>query len=639
MRTITLIIICASLTLLHAKSSRVSSTGFSSGRRKDKKESVSRSPVKSKGSNRYNDENGDDIDDYEIKRPKQNKRVPQESRSREKSSKSRRMELVPWSNEPKGPTWRERLEEITKQGQNAYKDVYRRAKVLRSSAFEGMLLKATWPDDEPIHQQLLDEIIKYSIPAFKYGRTSSDDDPYHMTVHKLWTKMCEKDWRTIIKSLFILHSISRESSVEVCQRFAITIRDMARERNPKKPDHRYFDTRLVSTVDELGEPYESFIVAYATLVFYRTRNFNGKFDELKELSESSSEKVVVAKLKKAQQYLTFGLKCVITDKNLRNPIIGKVIQIVANDLKDIWKIFGAKLAPLAGLGQGVEYTGPKAAQKDVLALLKFYEETAKELQSYLTKAVKTCGQFRYKLSSGLDSTIENERLQECILRLSGGRVAVLAMDMDEQEKIVLDCQAEKWGNSSSDDDEEDEEDDEVDEDVEDMESESELVDENENENEDSDEEEKEEEEEGDDRYEGDDSGDNGDDSSDETEGTEDKEEMENDDEKDEDENEDDDDDEKEEGKVGPTDEVDDEDGDEESGSSDNDNDDEVNEAGEGEGEGEDSDDIFQLLQAYFLTNFHHDIIMQQAEEGNRCPGISFWSLFFVIIVIVNRTAV
>ena len=36
-----------------------------------------------------------------------------------------------------------------------------------------MLLKATWPDDEPIPQHLLDEIIKYSIPAFKYSRAVS----------------------------------------------------------------------------------------------------------------------------------------------------------------------------------------------------------------------------------------------------------------------------------------------------------------------------------------------------------------------------------------------------------------------------------------------------------------------------------
>lgn len=43
--------------------------------------------------------------------------------------------------------------------------------VLRSSAFEGMLLKATWPGNEPVPQEILVEIIKHSIPAFKYSQS------------------------------------------------------------------------------------------------------------------------------------------------------------------------------------------------------------------------------------------------------------------------------------------------------------------------------------------------------------------------------------------------------------------------------------------------------------------------------------
>lgn len=69
----------------------------------------------------------------------------------------------------KGPGLRDKLEKLAKQGQSMYNDVYRRAKVLRSSAFEAMLLKATWPSDEPVQPEILGEIIKYSIPAFKFA--------------------------------------------------------------------------------------------------------------------------------------------------------------------------------------------------------------------------------------------------------------------------------------------------------------------------------------------------------------------------------------------------------------------------------------------------------------------------------------
>jgi hypothetical protein len=157
--------------------------------------------------------------------------------------------------------------------------------VMKSSSFEGILLKATWPSNDPVPAQLLTEIIKYSIPAFKFSRQvtpslhhviiisafqvpfrlfltmqsslltnsldtlthtvshsrntltlillptlllgdgqDSEDDPYYMTMHKLWTKICEPDWRTVTKSLYIVHCISRDSSVEACKRFASVVK-------------------------------------------------------------------------------------------------------------------------------------------------------------------------------------------------------------------------------------------------------------------------------------------------------------------------------------------------------------------------------------------------------------------------------
>lgn len=52
----------------------------------------------------------------------------------------------------------------------------------------------------------------------------SEDDPYYMTMHKLWTKMCEKDWRTTVKALYILHAISRDCELDACESFSIAIK-------------------------------------------------------------------------------------------------------------------------------------------------------------------------------------------------------------------------------------------------------------------------------------------------------------------------------------------------------------------------------------------------------------------------------
>eukprot|EP01033_Poteriospumella_lacustris_P003480 gene3479-2570_t len=235
-----------------------------------------------------------------------------QSGSSSKSPKKSRSQLIPWgssSTSKNGKKKRKRslglkllkdgLEGLTKTGQAAYKDFYRKAKVLKSSAFEGILLKATWPSNDPIPSELLSEIVKYSIPSFKYARSDSDDDPYYMTLHKLWTKMCEKDWRTVTKSMYILHCISRDSSTEACANFATALKDMSKTRNAKKPDHKYFELRrLTSDLDDNSLPYEAFVSSYGAFVLQRAKLFFGKFEELKNLSETASEKKVLAALKK-----------------------------------------------------------------------------------------------------------------------------------------------------------------------------------------------------------------------------------------------------------------------------------------------------------------------------------------------------
>lgn len=90
-----------------------------------------------------------------------------------KSKKGKRKSSSSFPGLPVNLNIQEKLSDITKQSQSIYKDMYRRAKVLRSSPFEGMLLKATWPGTEPISPEILNEIVRHSIPAFKYGSSVS----------------------------------------------------------------------------------------------------------------------------------------------------------------------------------------------------------------------------------------------------------------------------------------------------------------------------------------------------------------------------------------------------------------------------------------------------------------------------------
>ena len=104
--------------------------------------------------NDYDEDNDDDDGRSRRKTPVKKSGKTSRGRSRKGGSSRSRGgfdQLIPWGSGKGGSKSkaggllaglvsqsREKLEEITKQGQSAYKDVYRRAKVMRSSAFEGM---------------------------------------------------------------------------------------------------------------------------------------------------------------------------------------------------------------------------------------------------------------------------------------------------------------------------------------------------------------------------------------------------------------------------------------------------------------------------------------------------------------------
>lgn len=444
----------------------------------------SRSRVSSRQTSRKSHDEDDDYqsDHISITGKMKSKKPIKGKASRSRSSSSRGVgnpfQLISWSgsNRPKkkskGPSLRERLEQLAKHGQSAYKEVYRRAKVLRSSAFEGILLKATWPGDQPVPPDLLTEIIKYSIPAFKYSRSDDEtEDPYYLTMHKLWTKMWEKDWRTVTKSIYILHCISRDSAVDACRQFAAAIKDMSKTRNPKKPDHKYFDVRQISELDEASEEYQSFVKAYASFVLYRAKTFSNRLNEVRDIQSTMSEKKAVAWLVKARQLMTLGMQ-VAAAKGQRNIITGQALKLVAIDLRETWKIYNEKIQPLLGGGAG-NYSEPRASSQDVAGVLSFAQDKREALQSFLTSTAKAFQAIKLKIPSDLSmSLVPADQLKERLAQLtavSGGarRVSAPLDEEDEEDDDAEDDEGdedeeEDSGDEDGDDDEE-EDDDEADE--------------------------------------------------------------------------------------------------------------------------------------------------------------------------------
>ena len=87
-------------------------------------------------------------------------------------------------------------------------NIYREVKGLTSSELEQVMLKATRPDDTPVKGKHVERLVgvTYQISA-RY-------DIYDAVLRKLWGKMAEKDWRTTVKALYILHRFAADGAPE-----------------------------------------------------------------------------------------------------------------------------------------------------------------------------------------------------------------------------------------------------------------------------------------------------------------------------------------------------------------------------------------------------------------------------------------
>lgn len=264
---------------------------------------------------------------------------------------------------PMGKSFASHIESLASQGKETIKSIIRSAKVLKSSAFESLLLKATWPEDVPVPQLALQQILYESIPAFeKYmelhrksslGGTepqvaddgySGCDDPYYMTNHKLYMKMVETDWRTTLKSLYIFHTIFRESSPGVCDSFRHAMTVMMRKRALKyQADRsRYFDRKMIAQTDTEEEELNFFISRYTEFVLHRVKHFSQSYSELKsELSDLSATKgkttvdslaKTMKELKLAQHNLELGLSCKLQSEFSDRVVAVQSFRLVAKDV-------------------------------------------------------------------------------------------------------------------------------------------------------------------------------------------------------------------------------------------------------------------------------------------------------------------
>ena len=130
-------------------------------------------------------------------------------------------------------------------------NIYRDIKGLTSSELEQVMLKATKPDDSPVKGQHVERLVGVTY------QISGRYDIYDAVLRKLWAKMVEKDWRTTIKALYILHRFAADGAPDHQAALKARLRELRRTRDPKRKD-KYFNSKQLLAGDSTVRSFSFF---------------------------------------------------------------------------------------------------------------------------------------------------------------------------------------------------------------------------------------------------------------------------------------------------------------------------------------------------------------------------------------------
>mmetsp|Transcript_15028 Transcript_15028/g.28284 ORF Transcript_15028/g.28284 Transcript_15028/m.28284 type:complete len:671 (+) Transcript_15028:343-2355(+) len=203
-------------------------------------------------------------------------------------------------------------------------NLYREIKGLTSSELEQVMLKATQPNDLPVKGKHVERLVGVTY------QISGRYDIYDAVLRKLWSKMVEKDWRTTIKALYILHRFSADGAPDHQAALKARLRELRRTRDPKRKE-KYFNSKQLLAGDSTPAniAFRAFLGRYAHYVLLRAQCFGGMFSEIvndpsakkatKSIQSSSLGKAITSSclknehLEASQMLLKAGLACAMKD--------------------------------------------------------------------------------------------------------------------------------------------------------------------------------------------------------------------------------------------------------------------------------------------------------------------------------------
>lgn len=127
-------------------------------------------------------------------------------------------------------------------------NLYREVKGLTSSELEQVMLKATRPDGDPVKTKHVERLVGVTY------QISGKYDIYDAVLRKLWNKMAERDMRTKLKSVYVLHRFSVDGGADHQEALKQRLRALRKTKDPKKRSGtragtRHFDSKVLIGAD------------------------------------------------------------------------------------------------------------------------------------------------------------------------------------------------------------------------------------------------------------------------------------------------------------------------------------------------------------------------------------------------------
>jgi hypothetical protein len=137
-------------------------------------------------------------------------------------------------------------------------NAYREMKGLTSSELEQVMLKATRPDDGPVKSKHVERLVGVTY------QISGKYDIYDAVLRKLWNKMAERDMRTKLKSVYVLHRFAVDGGPDHQEALKQRLRALRKTKDPKRSTGgrggtRYFDSKVLIGADDDVSLYRFFV--------------------------------------------------------------------------------------------------------------------------------------------------------------------------------------------------------------------------------------------------------------------------------------------------------------------------------------------------------------------------------------------